>query len=88
MAEVLGGTVVQQQTGGRNVIPRNRQVISKDTPPTQDSANLSEPHRGGLADATGSSFGIDDRRFSIERPSSNRKSKIDNRKFPGSFMIP
>ncbi len=31
---------------------------------------------------------IDDCRFSIERRASNRKSKIDNRKFPGGFMIP
>ena len=31
---------------------------------------------------------IDDCRFSIEQWASNRKSKIDNRKFPGGFMIP
>ncbi len=31
---------------------------------------------------------IDDCRFSIEQGASNRKSKIENRKFPGSFMIP
>ncbi len=31
---------------------------------------------------------IDDCRFSIERRFFNRQSKIDNRKFPGCFMIP
>ena len=83
----VSDTVVQNRLGGRDVAP-----CGADLPVLQAHPVGLLPAIGPRPKASAQLVRLNDsrepRKLSIERPSSNRKSKIDNRKFPGGFMIP